>query len=120
VALETLPKRGNPLAAAPPAARGPGTGPPRFSMPVSGILLHHCAALVIGDKLERRNSARERPSDLRENPGERNFARPGGASCFSKIEAPELSAALLLRGPCFPLVAFAGANPEVRFDDNLP
>jgi len=75
-------------------------------------LLHHWRGLVIGDKLER-VIARERPSDLREEPPvSANFA-----ARWSNLPQDRSSriSRLLLRDPAF-MVAFVGANPEVRFD----
>ncbi|MCT0203414.1 glycoside hydrolase family 15 protein [Synechococcus sp. CS-602] len=79
-------------------------------------LLHHCRGLVIGDKLERRNRLESAPLISEKTPGERNFAALV-EHLLSKIEAPEYRR--LCCETLLSLVAFVGANPEVRFDDNL-
>jgi len=55
--------------AAPPAARGPATGPPAISMPVSGSALHPLpAAWGSGDKTGRRNRLESAPLISEKNP----------------------------------------------------
>jgi len=71
---------------------------------------------VIGDKLERRNRLESAPLISEKTPGERNFAALV-EHLLSKIEAPEYRR--LCCETLLSLVAFVGANPEVRFDDNL-
>ncbi len=79
-------------------------------------LLHHCRGLVIGDKLERRNRLESEPLLSEKTPGERNFAALVD-HLLSKIEAPEYRQ--LCSEALLSLVAFVGANPQVRFDDYL-
>ncbi len=79
-------------------------------------LLHHCRGLVIGDKLERRNRLESEPLISEKTAGERNFAALVD-HLLSKIEAPEYRQ--LCTETLLSLVAFVGANPEVRFDDYL-
>jgi len=50
--------------------------------------LHHCRALVIGDKLERRNRMDSAPLLAEMTPGETNFARCV-EHLLAKIDAPE-------------------------------
>ncbi|MEB3262979.1 MAG: glycoside hydrolase family 15 protein [Synechococcus sp.] len=79
-------------------------------------LLHHCDGLVIGDKLERRNRLESAPLLSEKTPGERNFAALV-EHLLSKIEAPEYRR--LCIETLVTLMAFVGANPQVRFDDDL-
>jgi phosphorylase kinase alpha/beta subunit len=83
----------------------------------SGVwgLLQHCQGLIIGDKLERRNSL-DSVLLSEKTPGEHNFAVLVD-HLLSKIEAPEyrqLTIEALLS-----LMAFFEANPRVRFNDKL-
>ncbi len=79
-------------------------------------LLHHCRGLVIGDKLERRNRLESAPLLSEKTGGERNFAALVD-HLLSKIEAPEYRQ--LCTESLLSLVAFVGANPQVRLDDYL-
>jgi phosphorylase kinase alpha/beta subunit len=79
-------------------------------------LLHHCRGLVIGDKLERRNRLESEPLLSEKTRGERNFAALV-EHLLIKIEAPEYRQ--LCTETLLSLVAFVGANPQVRFDDYL-
>lgn len=79
-------------------------------------LLHHCRGLVIGDKLERRNRLESEPLLSEKTRGERNFASLV-EHLLIKIEAPEYRQ--LCTETLLSLVAFVGANPQVRFDDYL-
>jgi phosphorylase kinase alpha/beta subunit len=79
-------------------------------------LLHHCRGLVIGDKLEKRNRLESLPLLSEKTPGERNFAALVD-HLLGKIEAPEYRQ--LCTETLITLMAFFGANPAVRFDDDL-
>ncbi|MCP9927392.1 glycoside hydrolase family 15 protein [Cyanobium sp. CH-040] len=79
-------------------------------------LLHHCRGIVIGDKLEKRNRLASEPLLSEKTPGERNFASLV-EHLLSKIEAPEYRQ--LCTETLMTLMAFAEANPQVRFDDDL-
>ncbi|MFO8238864.1 MAG: glycoside hydrolase family 15 protein [Prochlorococcaceae cyanobacterium] len=79
-------------------------------------LLHHCRGIVIGDKLEKRNRLASEPLLSEKTPGERNFASLV-EHLLSKIEAPEYRQ--LCTETLITLMAFAEANPRVRFEDDL-
>ncbi|MFQ6539365.1 MULTISPECIES: glycoside hydrolase family 15 protein [Aphanothece] len=79
-------------------------------------LLHHCRGIVIGDKLEKRNRLASGPLLSEKTPGERNFASLI-EHLLSKIEAPEYRQ--LCTETLITLMAFAGANPQVSFEDDL-
>ncbi|EDY39284.1 phosphorylase kinase alpha subunit [Cyanobium sp. PCC 7001] len=79
-------------------------------------LLHHCRGIVIGDKLERRNRLASAPLLSEKTPGEKNFAALV-EHLLSKIEAPEYRQ--LCTETLVTLMAFVGANPQVRFEDDL-
>jgi len=79
-------------------------------------LLHHCRGLVIGDKLDRRNRLESGPLLSEKTPGERNFASLV-EHLLSKIDASEYRQ--LCTETLLTLVAFVGANPDVRFNDYL-
>ena len=88
---------------------------PRDFYPGIWSLLQHCRGLVIGDKLERRNRLNSRIV-LEKTSGEANFARQV-EHLLSRVSAPEyrqLCCECLLS-----LIAFANANPDVIFDDDL-
>ena len=88
---------------------------PRDFYPGIWSLLQHCRGLVIGDKLERRNRLNSRIM-LEKTSGEANFARQV-EHLLSRVSAPEyrqLCCECLLS-----LIAFANANPDVIFDDDL-
>ena len=89
---------------------------PRDFYPGIWDLLHHCRGLVIGDKLEKRNRLESLPLLSEKTPGERNFASLV-EHLLSKIEAPEYRQ--LCTETLITLMAFFGANPRVRFDDDL-
>ena len=89
---------------------------PRDFYPGIWDLLHHCRGLVIGDKLEKRNRLESQPLLSEKTPGERNFAALVD-HLLSKIEAPEYRQ--LCTETLITLMAFFGANPQVRFDDDL-
>ena len=89
---------------------------PRDFYPGIWDLLHHCRGLVIGDKLEKRNRLESQPLLSEKTPGERNFASLVD-HLLSKIEAPEYRQ--LCTETLITLMAFFGANPQVRFDDDL-
>ena len=78
-------------------------------------LLHHCRGLVIGDKLERRNRLTSALL-LEKTPGERNFAIQV-EHLLSRIGAPEYRQ--LCTESLLSLMAFATANPAMRFDDDI-
>ena len=78
-------------------------------------LLHHCRGLVIGDKLERRNRLTSALL-LEKTPGERNFAIQV-EHLLSRIGAPEYRQ--LCTESLLSLMAFATANPDTRFDDDI-
>ena len=78
-------------------------------------LLHHCRGLVIGDKLERRNRLTSALL-LEKTPGERNFAIQV-EHLLSRIGAPEYRQ--LCTESLLSLMAFATANPHIRFDDDI-
>ena len=78
-------------------------------------LLHHCRGLVIGDKLERRNRLTSALL-LEKTPGERNFAIQV-EHLLSRIGAPEYRQ--LCTESLLSLMAFATANPGMRFDDDI-
>jgi phosphorylase kinase alpha/beta subunit len=79
-------------------------------------LLHHCRGIVIGDKLEKRNRLESGPLLSEKTAGERNFAALVD-HLLGKIEAPEYRQ--LCTETLITLMAFAEANPQVRFDDDL-
>ena len=79
-------------------------------------LLHHCEGILIGDKLERRNRLASGPLLSEKTPGERNFASLV-EQLLGRIEAPEYRQ--LCTEALLTLIAFVGANPQVRFDDDL-
>ena len=89
---------------------------PRDFYPGIWDLLHHCRGLVIGDKLEKRNRLESAPLLSEKTPGERNFAALV-EHLLSKIEASEYRQ--LCTETLITLMAFFGANPSVRFDDDL-
>jgi phosphorylase kinase alpha/beta subunit len=89
---------------------------PRNFYPGIWDLLHHCRGIVIGDKLERRNRLESGPLLRETTPGERNFATLV-EQLLGKIEAPEYRQ--LCTEALLTLVAFVGANPQVRFNDDL-
>ena len=89
---------------------------PRDFYPGIWDLLHHCCGLVIGDKLDRRNRLESGPLLSEKTPGERNFASLV-EHLLSKIDASEYRQ--LCTETLLTLVAFVGANPEVRFNDYL-
>ena len=89
---------------------------PRDFYPGIWDLLHHCRGLVIGDKLEKRNRLESAPLLSEKTPGERNFAALV-EHLLSKIEASEYRQ--LCTEALITLMAFFGANPSVRFDDDL-
>jgi len=89
---------------------------PRDFYPGIWDLLHHCRGLVIGDKLDRRNRLESGPLLSEKTPGERNFASLV-EHLLSKINASEYRQ--LCTETLLTLVAFVGANPEVRFNDYL-
>ena len=89
---------------------------PRDFYPGIWDLLHHCRGLVIGDKLDRRNRLESGPLLNEKTPGERNFASLV-EHLLSKIDASEYRQ--LCTETLLTLVAFVGANPEVRFNDYL-
>jgi len=78
-------------------------------------LLHHCRGLVIGDKLERRNRLTSALL-LEKTPGERNFAIQV-EHLLSRIGAPEYRQ--LCTESLLSLMAFATANPDTHFDDDI-
>ena len=78
-------------------------------------LLQHCRGLVIGDKLERRNRLTSALL-LEKTPGERNFAIQV-EHLLSRIGAPEYRQ--LCTESLLSLMAFATANPDMRFDDDI-
>jgi len=89
---------------------------PRDFYPGIWELLHHCRGLVIGDKLEKRNRLESQPLLSEKTPGERNFAALVD-HLLNKIEAAEYRQ--LCAETLITLMAFFGANPLVRFEDDL-
>lgn len=89
---------------------------PRHFYPGIWDLLHHCRGVVIGDKLDKRKRLESQPLLSEKTPGERNFAALVD-HLLGKIEAPEYRQ--LCTETLITLMAFFGANPQVRFDDDL-
>lgn len=112
--LEELPKAGNWLQHR--IRLGALSQVPRHFYAGIWELLHHCRGIVIGDKLERRNRLASGPLLSEKTPGEKNFAALI-EHLLSKIEAPEYRQ--LCTETLMTLMAFVGANPQVRFDDDL-